>query len=438
MNEPRLYAVLGQPVLHSRSPNLFNAAFQSSQIPAHYTRLLAPTAAAGLRLATHVGIRGLNVTTPFKETMLERLDRVDHTARRIGAVNTLLHDGRCWAGFNTDWLGVTGALTRHGVHIAGRTALVLGAGGAGRAAVHGLLAAGAHEVWLANRTASRAREWAARLGSRWCALAEAAERAAAADMVVDCISDGLAAAEIIAAAGGAVLRAAYRDPTAVTGPEGSPARRVDGLAWLLHQARPAFELFTMQPAEAAVMAGALSHPPPGVEEGSPRNIALIGFMGTGKTAVGRELARRLGFALTDLDDVIERRDGRSIRQIFAQSGEDGFRRRESDALAAAAAGTRQVIACGGGIVVSAANRALLARRTVPVWLWAPLDTCLSRVAGSARPLLAGEDPRSTAQRLLAERHTAYAATAQLIVGTADDIPAALARQLAEEFQGLWR
>ncbi|MBN2431702.1 MAG: NAD(P)-binding domain-containing protein [Acidobacteria bacterium] len=437
MNDLRLYAVLGQPVLHSRSPNLFNAAFQANQIPAHYTRLLAPTAAAGLRLATDVGFRGLNVTTPFKEAIMQSLDRVDLTARRIGAVNTLLRNGRRWAGFNTDWIGATGALTRHGVPIAGRTALVLGAGGAGRAAVHGLLAAGAREVWLANRTASRAREWAARLGSRWCTLAEAAARAAGVDIVVDCISDDRAAAEIVhSVTGDALLRAAYRRGTTAA-PPASTVKQVDGLAWLLHQALPAYELFEMQPAERETMAAALLQPPPGGEAHSPRNIALIGFMGAGKTAVGRELSQRLGFTLADLDAMIESRDGRPIPQIFAEGGEAEFRRRENAALADAVAGSRQVIACGGGVVGSAANRDLLGRRTVVVWLWAPLETCLRRVAGTPRPLLAVSDPMSAAQRLAAERHAAYAATARLVVGTDETGPAEVAAQLAAEFRNLW-
>jgi shikimate dehydrogenase len=434
MSEFRLYAVLGKPVLHSRSPDMFNAAFHQTGASAAYTRLLAPTAADGLRIAAEMEMTGLNVTAPFKEDMLAELDLVDATARRIGAVNTLRREGRRWAGFNTDWIGVVGALRVAGVTVGERTALVLGAGGAGRAAVHGLRTAHAKEVWLANRTVPRAREWAARLDCRWCGLAEAAVKAATADIVVDCLSDESAGRPILAAATGAtMLRASYRSGPAMSGGDAKHQRQVDGLEWLLHQALPAYELFETRPAERDVMRGALAQTP----GGSRPNVALIGFMGAGKTVVGRALAQRLDRSFVDLDDVIEARAGKSIPQIFVDGGEAEFRRLERDALRDVADGSRQVIACGGGVVAAEENRRRLNGCATSVWLWVPVETVLARAAGSSRPLLAVADPAATARRLMDERRPWYAAVADLVTGTGGEDPESVADRLAAEFTG-WR
>jgi len=123
-----------------------------------------------------------------------------------------------------------------------------------------------------------------------------------------------------------------------------------------------------------------------------RHIALMGFMGSGKTTVGAELAQRLGFAFVDTDRLVEMTAGRTIAQIFAAEGEGGFRRRERAALRWALAAPRpQVIALGGGAVEDSGNVAWLHRHAWLVWLavtWSQAQARLRRQA-AARPLLAG-------------------------------------------------
>jgi len=137
-----------------------------------------------------------------------------------------------------------------------------------------------------------------------------------------------------------------------------------------------------------------------------RNVVLIGFMGTGKTAVGRRVAARLGCPFVDTDTLIEERAGRPIPRIFAEDGEAAFRQLEAEVVDAAAGRDGVVIATGGGVVLRPENMARLRQTGVIVALRADPKAILARVGGSVRPLLAG-DPEGSIRRLLAERDVLY-------------------------------
>ncbi len=140
------------------------------------------------------------------------------------------------------------------------------------------------------------------------------------------------------------------------------------------------------------------------------NLVLTGFMGTGKTSVGREVARRLGRPFVDMDDEIAARAGKSIPRIFAEEGEDAFREMERALCRELSSRTGHVIATGGGALVDPANRDVWSGSVTLVCLQAELDEILRRVvAGADRPLLAGTAPRAEAERLLTQRRAAYAA-----------------------------
>jgi shikimate kinase len=141
-----------------------------------------------------------------------------------------------------------------------------------------------------------------------------------------------------------------------------------------------------------------------------RNIVLTGFTGTGKTAVGREVAARTGRPFVDLDDLIEQRAGKSIPEIFAQDGEPAFRALEAAICGEMAAPAGLVIATGGGAVVNPANREALAAGGTVICLEADLETILQRVGrGDDRPMLASPDRVARIRELLAARAEAYAA-----------------------------
>jgi len=146
------------------------------------------------------------------------------------------------------------------------------------------------------------------------------------------------------------------------------------------------------------------------------NVVLIGFMGTGKTAVGRMIAARLGCPFIDTDTLIEERAGRSIPRIFTDEGEEAFRRLEAGVVAEVGERDGVVIATGGGVVLRPENMANLRRAGVIVALNAEPAAILARVGeGAGRPLL-GEDPEARVRRLLAERTPLYR-DADLVVDT---------------------
>jgi len=165
MSEPARFALFGNPVAQSLSPIMITAAFARMGIAAGYTAYRVDDAAEVIRQIRGSGIRGASITIPFKETVMALLDEVDPAAAAIGAVNTVVErDGRL-TGFNTDAPGLVRDLGEW-IAIPGTTFVVLGAGGAARAAVYSLREAGGIPI-IVNRTAERARALAESFGCRW-------------------------------------------------------------------------------------------------------------------------------------------------------------------------------------------------------------------------------------------------------------------------------
>ena len=151
-----------------------------------------------------------------------------------------------------------------------------------------------------------------------------------------------------------------------------------------------------------------------------KNIVLVGFMGTGKTAVGRRLAKRLDLPFVDLDENIARSAGRSIPEIFVEEGEPAFRKRESEAVQAIATGTGQVVAAGGGGMLNEANVQALKRTGFLICLTARPEVILKRALKSlpSRPLLNGPDPEARIEEMLKQRAASYA-KADVTIDTSD-------------------
>ncbi|MEM1085481.1 MAG: shikimate kinase [Verrucomicrobiota bacterium] len=157
----------------------------------------------------------------------------------------------------------------------------------------------------------------------------------------------------------------------------------------------------------------------------PKNIILIGFMGCGKSTIGRKLEGLLGYPMVDTDHLIEEKTGERVADIFASRGENYFRELEAAVLMELAApdAPRRIISTGGGIITRKRNRSLLKQLGYVVWLQAPVAVILSRTTRNRdRPLLDVEDPRGKIESLLSERTPMYSAAADLEVET-DDLDA---------------
>jgi shikimate kinase len=146
------------------------------------------------------------------------------------------------------------------------------------------------------------------------------------------------------------------------------------------------------------------------------NLYLVGFMGTGKTTVGRAVAQRLGFACVDSDHEIERLRGRTIPEIFAGEGEEAFRLMERAFIDGGHPASRAVVVCGGGLVVQPGMRDELRRRGVVVCLHASVETILERTSRqNNRPLLNVADPAERVRSLFAEREPIYRSAGTLLL-----------------------
>ncbi len=188
--EPKkLFAVVGNPVRHTLSPAMMTAAFQAMEIPAVYTALFIDDPAKDLQTIHEVGFSGLSITIPYKEMACRLSSSVDQTAQEIGAVNCLRRTESGWEGRNTDWVGALQALSRAG-DLSGKSALIIGAGGAARAVAYGLQRAGA-AISIANRCAERGRTLSKHLGSTFIPLKTLENGSTDFDVVVQCTSVGL-------------------------------------------------------------------------------------------------------------------------------------------------------------------------------------------------------------------------------------------------------
>jgi shikimate dehydrogenase len=267
-----LYGVLGHPIVHSRSPEMQNAAFAEAGIDAVYVALpVAPDGLGAAIAGAHaLGFAGLNVTVPHKRGALPLCATVDPVAAAVGAVNTLRSTAQGWEGFNTDAPACLALLEAAGL-AAGARALLVGAGGAARAAAWALVRAGA-----ALRVAARRADAARSLAESFAVLAPPgtpAPRAvpwdtleaesAAADAVVNGTAVGLAGHAgslpgLRLRAGQVAVDFVYGDTAFARAARAAGARLVTGEQILVRQGALAFTLWTGRPAPEAVMAAAVA------------------------------------------------------------------------------------------------------------------------------------------------------------------------------------
>jgi shikimate kinase len=166
------------------------------------------------------------------------------------------------------------------------------------------------------------------------------------------------------------------------------------------------------------------------------NVALYGFMGVGKSTVGRALSERLGYGFVDMDEVIERRTGMRIKEIFTTRGEEVFRALEKTVAKELADRDRHVIACGGGAILDQENAEALSRSSVLVLLTASIEEIVERTQGSdERPLLNVEDARAEAEALLRNRMPRYLEAADLVIDTTEASPTQLAAEMVAALEG---
>lgn len=430
MPDMNIYAVTGYPIMHSRSPVMFNAAFRALSIDAAYTRFAARNAEDAAESMRTIGIAGMNITSPFKEEIMEQLDLVEEKAGLIGAVNTVVNQSGELHGFNTDWIGVKDAFLENGIILSDKIAIVIGAGGAARAAVHALISEGS-DVVVCNRTPEKAEKIAHDLGCRMATLNSIDKEMTDADILISClptVQDHVVPSRSLHK-GIIVLDANYGSETVlIRDAREKGCTIIDGREWLLFQGAAAFTCFTGLEAPCSVMREQLYS-----QAGNgKRNLALIGFMASGKTTMAQELGQRFGCTTIDIDKEIELTTGCTISELFEKKGECVFRGLERKSVARITNLSGTVIACGGGVVLDENNRAVIKNNCHVIWLWADPKTITGRAGNkNGRPLLCGSDERSI-DAMLKGRLPFYALTSDVIMRTDNRTATDIAERIENE------
>ncbi len=389
------FGLIGEHLGHSFSKQIHNAlgneGYQLQEIPPDQVDAFFRNRA----------FSGINVTIPYKKTALAACDEVSSLARQAGAVNCVTNRNGRLTGFNTDCAGIQATLEHAGVHVAGRTVLILGKGGAATAVKAVVQALGGHPVIVYRKPGPD------------CILPQDALRLhPEAALVINATPAGMSPAiegQALDLRGFTQLEFVFdlvynpMKTRLLLQAESLNIPHDNGLRMLVTQAVKAHELFfdvSLPPQAAADVLRELQL--------QQQNIVLIGMSSCGKSTLGRMLADRLGRPFVDLDAAVEQEAGMPVAAIFEQEQEEGFRRRETAQVRRASLHTGQVIACGGGVIERPENRDLLRSNGILVWL--KRDPALMVQEDPARPML-----KHGFDQLYARRAPVYEDWADLIL-----------------------
>lgn len=404
--------VIGFPVAHSISPEIHNFIIDSMELNYFYCAFpVEPqNISAALEGVKALNIGGLNVTIPHKEAVFRLCDSVDGFAEKIGAVNTVVNSEGKLMGYNTDAPGFIKNLQRNNVSVFGKKCAILGAGGAAKGVAAALLEEGASELRIINRTREKAEAMAAELNKFFGGKAIASDSAEGAEILVNTTSVGMKSEESPfrnfeeLSKDCVICDIVYcpRDTAFIKAAAKLGHKTVGGIGMLIYQAVIAFELFTGKTVDSDTIEKLFSR----LE--MKKNIVLTGFMGCGKSAVGRELAQMSGSELIDCDDYIVKKAGKSIPEIFSEVGEQGFRDMESRCIEELSKKSGAIISLGGGAVLRKENIDCLRKNGLVFRIKADVAKILRNTAGDTnRPLLKGKTPAQV-EEMLQAREPYYA------------------------------
>lgn len=306
---------------------------------------------------------GINVTIPYKKTVIPYCKELSDTAQKLGAVNTIVRrtDGSL-IGHNTDYFGFRSMLFRSGLHVTDKKVLVLGSGGASATAVAVLKELGADVVVISRTGVDNYQNL---------------DRHADASIIVNATPVGMYPNVGVSP----IDLSLFPQLEGVLDIVYNPARTQflldaekmgliteNGLWMLVAQAKESAEWFTGQSIsddEISVIHKYLKH--------QMENTVLIGMPGSGKSTIGKLLAKRCRKTFVDADEMIVQKSGKSIPEIFAESGEEGFRKWETEVLTDLGKRSGLVIATGGGCITKQENYPLLHQNGTIVWLQRDID-----------------------------------------------------------------
>lgn len=320
----------------------------------------------------------INVTIPYKKTVMPFLDVISDEALRIGSVNTVTHlpDGRL-KGDNTDYYGFSYMLDKGNIDVKGKKVLVLGSGGASMTARTVAADRNAREVVIISRSGE----------DNYTNL----DKHSDCDILINTTPVGMypnngvsaVSLDVFPKLSGVVDMIYNPAKTALildAEERGIPC--ISGLCMLVAQAKAASEFFTGKTIADSVIDEITAE-----IESESKNIMLVGMPGVGKTTNGKLIAQKLGREFIDIDAEIVKKDGRTIPDIFSENGESYFRELEHSVLEEYSKRSGLVISCGGGTVIRADNRRLMKQNSVVVFM----KRSLSQLSKDGRPVSQSTD-----------------------------------------------
>ena len=411
----KIYGCIGERLKHSFSKEIHNAL-------ADYDYRIIEVEREGLgEFATAADFAAINVTIPYKEMIMPYLYSIDGHAESIGAVNTVVNrDGKLY-GYNTDFYGMSRLLAHAGVNVSGKKVVILGTGGTSKTAYAVLKAEGAREVVRVSRTG---REDAV-------TYEEMYERHTDAQIVINTTPAGMfpnifdKAIELdrFPSLVG-VIDAVYnplRTPMILEAKRRGIAAE-GGLYMLVAQAVRASEIFIDTKYDERECERVYKRI---VSE--KENIVLIGMPASGKSTVGKILAKALGRRVIDTDKLIAERAGKDIPTIFREDGEAKFRELEAEVIREVASETGVIIATGGGTVLRSENMDALRENGRIYFIDRPLERLMPT---DNRPL---SSTKEDIEKRYHERYKIYTEAADVRVW-ANCFPKAVAEKIMKDFK----
>lgn len=352
---------------------------------------------------------GINVTIPYKREVIPYLDFVSDTASSINAVNTIVNKGGKLYGYNTDFYGMTALINRAGIELAGKKVLILGSGGTSSTAYAVAKYLNAKEIYSVSRNG----------GEGLITYTQAYKSHADAEIIINTTPLGMypnpdaVPLDLDKFRGlSGVVDAVYNPlrTKLVLEAQKRGIKATGGLYMLVAQAARAVELFldkeiTTQEIEKVYRK----------IKAQKQNIVLIGMPSSGKSTIGKELAKKLDFNFYDTDEMVVDRAKMPIRDIFASVGEQGFRKIESGAVAEASNFSGAVIATGGGAILDPKNVENLRQNGKIYFIDRPLEWLN---ATDDRPLSSN---KADLEKLYLERYPKYKAAADVVYSGVNDL-----------------
>ena len=367
---------------------------------------------------TERAFSGINVTIPYKKSVMDYLDVISDDAKKIGAVNTVVNrDGKLY-GYNTDFYGLKALLIHNGVSVRNKKVLILGSGGTSDTAYNVVTGLNAKEAIKVSRTKK----------DGFVTYDEAARLHSDADVIINATpvgmypdDDGVPVNIGLFPSLSAVIDAIYHPlrTNLVSDAENRGIKACGGLYMLVAQAVYAAALFENKKPDENLIDDVY-----GKILNNKRNIVLIGMPSSGKTTIGKALAARIGKRFADTDELIVGTTGKSIPEIFEKEGEKVFREIEKKVICDIAVNDGTVIATGGGVILDEKNVLALKRNGVIVYLDRKIDNL---IATDSRPLSSNVDDL---KKLYAKRKPLYEKYAEITIDDNDDVATVVRR--AEE------